>query len=408
MQTVLESAKDTMRILYSHRVQSRDGQSVHIEELVAAFRKAGHEVLVVGPGLYDRAAFGGESGLVPWVRRFFPEWSAEFAEILYSVVAYRRLQRAYRHFSPDFIYERYNLYHLAGTLLRRRYPTKLYLEVNSPLAEERARFGNLRFHRLARKLERYVWRAADGVFVVSEVLKQYVVAAGVSAEKITVVPNGVDLDRFPSDTRVQRTETALTIGFIGFIRDWHGLDQVIAGLGEEPHKDTIKLVIAGDGPALPSLENQAARLGVEGQVLFLGVQQRQDIAELILSFDIAMQPQSVAYASPLKLFEYMACARAIVAPDQPNIREILDHNETALLFDPTKPGALWRAIKQLAVQPELRKQFGCAARRALNERDYTWQGNVVRIMRAAGAATVDKGGAAKQEPVQVHSNHNND
>ena len=377
-----------MRILYSHRVQSRDGQSVHIEELVAAFRREGHEVLVVGPGLYNRATFGGESGLVPLVRRFLPDWSAELAEILYSVVAYRRLQRAYRRFSPDIIYERYNLYHLAGTLLRRRYRTRLYLEVNSPLAEERARFGSLRFHRLASKLERYVWQSADGILVVSEVLKQYVAATGVSEAKITVVPNGVDLDRFPSDTGAQRMGAAVTVGFIGFIRDWHGLDDVIAGLGEEPHKETIRLVIAGDGPARPSLEDQAIRLGVAGQISFLGLQQRQNISELIQSFDIAIQPQSVAYASPLKLFEYMACARAIIAPDQPNIREILDHNETAILFDPSDPRALWHAIKQLAAQPELRRHLGCAARRTLDERDYTWQGNVMRIMKTVAASKV--------------------
>jgi glycosyltransferase involved in cell wall biosynthesis len=351
-----------MRILYSHRVQSRDGQSVHIEELVAAFRKEGHEVLVVGPGLYDRAAFGGESGLVPLVRRVLPDWSAELAEILYNIVTYRRLRRAYRSFSPDFVYERYNLYHLAGALLRRRYRTRLYLEVNSPLAEERARFGGLRFRRFARKLERYVWRSADGVFVVSEVLKHYVIAAGVSEDKVNVTPNGVDLDKFPSDTRPERTGP-LIVGFIGFIRDWHGLGDVIAGLGEEPYKDRIRLIIAGDGPARPSLEHQATRLGVEGQIVFLGLQQRQNIADLINSFDIAIQPQSVSYASPLKLFEYMACVRAIVAPDQPNIREILDHNKTALLFDPAKAGALWQTITQLSSQPELRKRLAFAARR---------------------------------------------
>ena len=55
-----------MRILYSHRIQSRDGQSVHVEELVAALRGLGHEVLVVGPGFYEQAHFGGESNLVAW------------------------------------------------------------------------------------------------------------------------------------------------------------------------------------------------------------------------------------------------------------------------------------------------------------------------------------------------------
>ena len=56
----------------------------------------------------------------------------------------------------------------------------------------------------------------------------------------------------------------------------------------------------------------------------------------------------VDYASPLKIFDYMAAGRAIVAPDQENIREILRDGETALLFDPSRPEAMWQAIARLA------------------------------------------------------------
>src|SRR5580692_2674185 len=100
-----------MRILYSHRVQSHDGQSVHIEELVTALQQAGHEVLVVGPRFYEKARFGGESSLVAMVRRILPSALAEVAEILYNLPAYSRLRWAYRSITPDFIYERYNLYY---------------------------------------------------------------------------------------------------------------------------------------------------------------------------------------------------------------------------------------------------------------------------------------------------------
>jgi glycosyltransferase involved in cell wall biosynthesis len=61
----------------------------------------------------------------------------------------------------------------------------------------------------------------------------------------------------------------------------------------------------------------------------------------------------------------MACARAIVAPDQPNIREIFDHGKSALLFKPDEPGAMWRAIEWLAAEPELRERLGHAARKTL-------------------------------------------
>ena len=77
----------TLRILYSHRIQSRDGQSVHLEAMVAALRAEGHEVLVVGPSLYQQAAFGGESRLVVMIRAHLPASIGTLAEIAYNVPA---------------------------------------------------------------------------------------------------------------------------------------------------------------------------------------------------------------------------------------------------------------------------------------------------------------------------------
>ena len=114
-----------MRILYSHRIQSRDGQSVHVEELITALRSLGHEVLVVGPGLYDQARFGGESRLVPWIRARLPAAVGELAELAYNIPAWWRLRAAYRRFRPELIYERYNLYFLAGIWLARPNRTPL-------------------------------------------------------------------------------------------------------------------------------------------------------------------------------------------------------------------------------------------------------------------------------------------
>jgi hypothetical protein len=92
-----------MRILYSHRIQSRDGQSVHVEELVRAFRAAGHEVLVVGPPAYEQASFGGESRLVARLRRVLSGPAQELAELAYNIPAYLRLRRAWRRFRPDLV-----------------------------------------------------------------------------------------------------------------------------------------------------------------------------------------------------------------------------------------------------------------------------------------------------------------
>ena len=370
-----------MRILYSHRIQSRDGQSVHVDELIAAFRAAGHEVMVVGPSFYDDSGFGGESGAVARLRRLLPGAAGEVAELAYNLPAYRRLAAAARAFKPDLLYERYNLFYLAGAWLAARTGVPYFLEVNSPLADERSRFGTLRLQRLAHALERRTWRQATRVLPVTGVLGGIITAAGVDPARISVNPNGVVLDRFrPPPARL---DGPVVLGFVGFVRDWHGMDDVIRHMAADPR---TALHLVGDGPVRPALEQQAAALGLGDRVRFTGVVPNALIPAEVARFDIALQPKVTAYASPLKIFDYMAAGRAIVAPDQPNIREILTHEHTALLFDPARPGAMWEAIDRLLHDAPLRTSLGTAARAALEQHDYTWAGNAARIARWATGA----------------------
>ncbi len=168
------------------------------------------------------------------------------------------------------------------------------------------------------------------------------------------------------------------LGFVGFVRDWHGLDAVIRGMAE--HADTpVAFTVVGEGPARPGLEALAAQLGVADRVQFTGLVPHEQVPATVAGFDIALQPRVVDYASPLKIFDYMAAGRAIVAPDQPNIREVLQHGRTALLFDPAQPGAMWEAVAALLADPALSTMLGQAARAELERRDFTWRGNAARI-----------------------------
>jgi glycosyltransferase involved in cell wall biosynthesis len=368
-----------MRILYSHRIQSRDGQSVHVEGLVAALRALGNEVLVVGPSLYDKLEFGGESGLVATIRSRLPRWIGELAELGYNLPAWWRLRQALRRFQPHIIYERNNLYFLAGTLVSRRTGVPLLLEVNAPLADERSRHGGLSMRWLAHRLEAFVWRSANRVFAVTGVLKGIIASAGVPAERIEVVPNGIDTVRFAALPLRPEAPDPLVLGFVGFVRDWHGLDSVIAAMAAD-WSIRLDLVIVGEGPAVRSLRQRAVELKVADRVHFVGLVAHEAIPEMVAGFDIALQPRVVAYASPLKLFEYMAAGKAIVAPNQPNIREVLTDEKTALLFEPNDPDGMWRAVRRLAADRELRSRLGVSAQTEIERRDYTWLGNARKVM----------------------------
>ncbi len=238
-----------MKILYHHRTASKDGQAVHIEELITALRALGHEVRVVGPaGSAAGGSMGDDSTWVHKLKATLPKALYELLELAYTLLAYRRLAAVARDYHPDLIYERYNLFLLAGAMLKRTLGIPLLLEVNSPLAEERGRFsGGLGLPWLARWAENRAWRNADYVLPVTRVLAGHIAAAGVPAERIVVIPNGINRDHFAAapapDIAKQRLGLAgkLVLGFTGFVRDWHGVDRVIRWMATPDARKVVQL-----------------------------------------------------------------------------------------------------------------------------------------------------------------------
>jgi len=379
-----------VRILYHHRTRSKDGQYVHIEEMINALRSLGHEVIIVAPPSAETESFGSDAGAVAVLKRYMPKWCYELMELAYSAVAYRRLAAAVRQHQPDVLYERYNLFLPAGIWLARKYKLPMLLEINAPILEERTKYDGLSLTRLARWSQAYAWRKADMVLPVTQVLGDMVQAYGVPAERIVVIPNGINGDRFDGDTDVLAAKQALglegqlVLGFTGFVREWHGLDKVIDLIANDPPDALRTLLVVGDGPVRADLEQQAARLGIEKRVHFTGIVERDDVAKYVAAFDIALQPAVVAYASPLKLFEYLALGKAIVAPGQPNIREILSHEKNALLFDPAHPEQLAASIHRLCADPALRQHVAAGARNAIVEQQLTWKANAQRVVDLFG------------------------
>ena len=377
-----------MKILYHHRIASKDGQYVHLEELVAALRRAGHEVVLAGPKIVDSGAFGSEGGSFASLRNALPQFAYEVLEFAYSVVAWARLFRAARRFRPDVIYERYNLFFPAGIWVARQLGIPLILEVNAPLYEERARYGGIRLSRLARWSQNYVWCNADAALPVTSVLADMVAAAGADRGAISVVHNGVVPERYadlPERSAAKRElgiGRGITLGFVGFIREWHRLDTVIDALRDSALADA-NLLVVGDGPARKALENQAQQAGLGERVRFTGLVQRSDLINTMASFDVALQPHVVSYASPLKLFEYMAMGLPIVAPDTDNIREVLTNEEDSLLVPVGDRDAIHSALVRLVQDEALRSRLGEGARTRILSGGFTWDKNASRVAAIA-------------------------
>jgi glycosyltransferase involved in cell wall biosynthesis len=132
-------------------------------------------------------------------------------------------------------------------------------------------------------------------------------------------------------------------------------------------------------------------LGLVDRVVMTGPVDHDAVPSHIAALDIALQPRATAYACPMKLLEYMATARAIIAPDQPNIRELVSDRESARLFPPGDHTLLLDLVSQLMSSPRERAALGDHARRTVVERDLTWSANAARALalirdRVGGAA----------------------
>ncbi len=379
-----------MKILYHHRTASRDGQSTHITEMIHALRAEGHTVVESSPQVEGTSESGGSAGWVGRLKALLPRQVYELAELTYSWVAYRRLAAAIKVDRPDGIYERYNLYLLAGVWAKKRFGLPLILEVNAPMAVERREYGGLSWPRLADWAELYVWKHADVILPVTQVLADYMVVKGIDPARIHVIPNAINEEHYKKlPTAAQAKEKLglsgrLVIGFTGFVREWDRLDRIMAWVANRAAQHNVHLLVIGDGPARAEIEMCAQKLRVADRLTFTGVVAREQVPALSMAFDIALQTALVPYASPLCLFEYLALGKAIVAPDQPNHHEILASGVDALLYDPIAPLGIEKALDALCQDSELRMRIADAAPEVILHKHLTWRQHARKVVALFG------------------------
>jgi glycosyltransferase involved in cell wall biosynthesis len=399
-----------LRILYHHRIRADDGQAVHVRELIAALRRRGHEVLecalvpktllpktgapaptVHGVGHVANGTANGAGAF--WQRLRLPRTAVEVLEVLYNRRGRARLRAAGASFRPDFVYERHALHCRAGLDAARALGVPLLLEVNSPMVDEMQQLGALRFPALARRTERAVLGGADCVFAVSEVLRGILVERGARSDRVRVVPNAAEPERYGEParqagallrTRLGLPAGAFVLGFVGYLRAWHRLELLLDAMGT-PGLEPVHLLLIGRGPALPALREGAAARGLVARVHAVGEVPQDLLPAHVCACDATLVPAINPYASPLKLFDSLAAGVPVLAPDQPNLRELLVDGQSGLLFAPGDAGALAGKLRALALDRAAAARLGAAGRARLLERRWTWDGNADRVADAFAA-----------------------
>lgn len=378
-----------MRILYHHRTLGDGAEGIHVAEMVNAFRELGHEVRVVSPIGEQTNVMSKRVSRMSRLKRMVPSVAYELMELGYNLFGYQMLSKAIREIRPDFIYDRYITFNASSILVGRHFKIPIILEVNAPLALERKNESDekLYLNRAAHRLERWICANADKTIVVSSPLRDYLVSIGVPERKIIVLPNGVNLDTFKPIEKDKNIVGKLgipahstIIGFVGILRPWHGLDILIDAFAQlKEDLDKVHLLIVGDGPMRASIEKKINRLRIAHDVTITGRIAHSCISRYVNVIDIAVSPMATFYASPMKILEYMALKKPVIAPDTQNIRDIITDGFDGLLFSAGEVSALSSAMRMLVRDKDLQTSLADNARRKV-EMERNWQENAKKIL----------------------------
>jgi len=379
-----------VRLIYHHRTRATDAQRIHIREMIQAFRSLGHEVeevaLVGTETAVDDAARDAGDALWKRLAKRVP-FAYDFLQLLYNVMGIPLLAAKLTGRKVDVIYERYSLFNFTGVAVAHLFRVPIVLEVNSPFALEQKRDGHIRTFRFAQWTERAICNSATLVVAVSGPLKRILADAGVASSKLVVMPNGVNLDHFQARTHSDGLRSSLglqdkvVIGFIGWFRDWHGLDFLLKAFHQSgPMRDRAALLLIGDGPAMPQLRQYVEDNCLQASVIFTGPLPHHKVPPYLDLMDIAVQPAANEYCCPMKIIEYMALAKPIVAPRQENVEELLTDSSEALLFTPRDVASMGQALAELVNDSERRAAMGVLARAAIDRRGFTWTHNAQRVL----------------------------
>jgi glycosyltransferase involved in cell wall biosynthesis len=354
--------------------------------IIGGFRAAGWTVkpYVAGDRLPTRWIEGQSSEralLASWLTRL----AADVLRILFGMLGGLT---AWRSIGPvDWVYERFGAFQAVGWWFQRKgIPWILGTDALLYVEATRDR-STVALAKLLKLAERWTYRQCDVLVCVSRPLAEAVIRnMGIDRKKVLVIPNAVDADMFdPGKTRTRRLFTSFTIGFVGHLYAWQRLDLLIEALAElAAERLTYNLVVVGDGPMRPVWEDLAYSIGLGDQLRFTGSVPWQEVPSYIAGFDLAYMGQvrlSIGdmYLSPLKLYEYAAMARPVVASAFDDAQQLIVDGESGYLFTPGSKEDLKRALRRAYCERERWAAMGARARKAVLER-HNWAARVRQMI----------------------------
>ena len=369
-------------------VPSPKGASTHILHNLRGLVNTGYKVHLITPN----------DGLLP------PEDTIEGAQVtrisqdlsqnfLARAVHFGKSVFAHLALHPDYevVHFRnvWDGFHIAHNKKKLGYKT--LFEVNGlPSIELKYHYPGMDSTLLAKIKEQEIatLHLSDAIICPSNVTRDYIASLGLSRKLVTVIPNGVspsDFSATPLPTRDGRVPVLL---YICTLADWQGLDIVIKSLPKILEGQAVKLHIVGRGRSRQRkmLAKQIRKLGLDEHVIVQPAVPHHEIPALVAQADICVAPLGLndrnvtQGACPIKVLEYMAAGRPLLASNMPIVRELVREDVDGLLFSPNDPNDLARQAGVLLRDIELSKRLAESAAAHVREK-FTWHESQKKLVK---------------------------
>jgi len=274
---------------------------------------------------------------------------------------------------------------------KKLFEYKTLFEVNGlPSIELKYHYPGLDTELLAKVREQEVatLHLSDAIICPSNVTRDYIASLGLSRDRIAVIPNGVSPSDFSPSPLPAREGRVPVLLYIGTLADWQGLEVVIKALPKMLEQEPVHLRIVGRGRSRQRkmLMKHIRKLGVEGSVLVQPAVPHHEVPALIAESDICVAPLGLndrnvtQGACPIKVLEYMASSRPLIASNMPIVRELVREDVDGLLFSPNDPEDLAHKVLMLLDDVELSKRLAdSATERALTK--FTWHESQKKLVK---------------------------
>ena len=274
---------------------------------------------------------------------------------------------------------------------KKRFGYKTLFEVNGlPSIELKYHYPGIDLNLLSKIKEQEIatLHLSDAIICPSNVTRDYIASLGLDRKTVAVIPNGVSPSDFSPSPLPSREGRIPILLYIGTLADWQGLEVIINALPKILEGQAVKLFIVGRGRSRQrkSLAKQIRKSGLEEHVTVQVAIPHHEIPEMIVGADICIAPLGLndrnvtQGACPIKVLEYMAAGRPLIASNMPIVRELVREDVDALLFSPNDPDDLARQVLALLTDVELSRRLAeSASERALTK--FTWHESQKKLVR---------------------------